>query len=214
MTYGGRVGNYARIDDSYRPQVLGPRSGIATGGDPPSIYLSGRGRNEIRQLSLDGVLLRIIRRTTDPIPVTDRAYQNIVERAYLSAEAMGSPVPRDIVEQMVEREETHPPTAGVLVDPEGYLWVREWSGSESGTPDQWSVFNPEGRWLGVLPFPWAPDPAEPNSCGGNSIFGGFYAGSTGPSFWSSGRTNWGWSGWRGTGFGGVDSEGGCNRPAG
>ena len=168
MTYGGRVGNYARIDDGYRPQVLGPRSGIATGGDPPSIYLSGRGRNEIRQLSLDGVLLRIIRRTPDPIPVTDRAYQNIVERTYLSAEAMGSPVPRDIVEQMVEREETHPPTAGVLVDPEGYLWVREWSGSESGTPDQWSVFNPEGRWLGVLPFPWAPDPAEPNSCGGNT----------------------------------------------
>ena len=166
MTYDARV-DYARIDDSYRPQVLGPRSGIATGGDPPSIYLSGRGRNEIRQLSLDGVLLRIIRRTTDPIPVTDRAYRNIVERAYLSAEVMGSPVPRDIVEQMVEREETHPPTAGVLADPEGYLWVREWSGSESGTPDQWSVFNPEGRWLGVLPFPWAPGPAEPNSCGGN-----------------------------------------------
>ena len=168
MTYDWRVGNYARIDDSYRPRVLGPRSGIATGGDPPSIYLSGRGMNEIRQLSLDGFLLRIIRRTTDPVPVTERTYQNMVERAYLSAEVMGSPVPREIVEQMVEREETHPPTAGVLVDPEGYLWVREWSGSESGTPDQWSVFNPEGRWLGVLPFPWTPDPAEEATCGGNT----------------------------------------------
>ena len=168
QTFGGRVGNYARIDDSYRPQVLGPRSGIATGGDPPSIYLSGRGRNEIRQLSLDGAVLRIIRRTTDPIPVTDRAYQNILERAYLSAEAMGSPVPREIIEQMIEREETHPPMAGIIVDPEGYLWVREWSGSESGTPDQWSVFNPEGRWIGVLPFPWNIDPAEENSCGGNT----------------------------------------------
>ncbi|MDE2678434.1 MAG: 6-bladed beta-propeller [Gemmatimonadota bacterium] len=168
QTFGGRVGNYARIDDSYRPQVLGPRSGIATGGDPPSIYLSGRGRNEIRQLSLDGAVLRIIRRTTDPIPVTDRAYQNILERAYLSAEAMGSPVPREIIEQMIEREETHPPMAGIIVDPEGYLWVREGSRSESGTPDQWSVFNPEGRWIGVLPFPWNTDPAEENSCGGNT----------------------------------------------
>ncbi len=167
-TYARRVGNYARIDDSYRPQVLGPRSGIATGGDPPSIYLSGRGRNEIRQLSLDGVVLRIIRRTIDPIPVTDRAYRNILERSYLSAEAMGSPVPRDIIEQMIEREETHPPTAGVIVDPEGYLWVREWSRSESGTPDQWSVFNPAGRWIGVLPFPWNIGPAEENSCGGNT----------------------------------------------
>lgn len=168
LTYGGRVGDYARIDDSYRPQLLGPRSGIATGGDPPSIYLSGRGRNEIRQLSLDGVLLRIIRRTTEPIPVTERAYNNILERAYLSAETMGSPVPRDIIEQMIERDETHPPTAGIIVDPEGYLWVREWSGSESGTPDQWSVFNPDGRWLGVLPFPWKTDPAQSNSCGSSS----------------------------------------------
>ena len=44
-----------------------------------------------------------------------------------------------------------PPVAGLVVDAEGHLWVREWSASEAGMPDQWSVFGPDGRWLGVLP---------------------------------------------------------------
>ena len=65
---------------------------------------------------------------------------------------------------MYEKEEAHPPIADLVVDPEGYLWVREWSDSESGIADQWSVFNAEGRWLGVLPFPWAPGPTtDPGS---------------------------------------------------
>ena len=46
------------------------------------------------------------------------------------------------------------------MSPEGFLWVKEWSASESGIPDQWSVFSPDGRWLGVLPFP--PDPGAPD----------------------------------------------------
>jgi hypothetical protein len=40
--------------------------------------------------------------------------------------------------------------AGLVVDADGYLWVREWSAAEAGMPDQWSVFNAEGRWLGVV----------------------------------------------------------------
>ncbi len=45
----------------------------------------------------------------------------------------------------------------MIVDSEGFLWVKEWSGSETGLPDQWSVFSPQGRWLGVVaghPDPW------------------------------------------------------------
>ena len=94
------VGNYARIDDSYGTHVLGPRADITAGGNPPSIYLSRRGKNEIRQFSLDGVLVRIIRRTTDAIPITARAKRNSMERYYRWAEAEGAPVPRDIIAQM------------------------------------------------------------------------------------------------------------------
>ena len=167
MARSGRVGNYARIDDGYRPQVLGPRSGIATGGDP-TVDLLERARQERDPSAFAG---------RSP-PANHTAHDR-------SDTGHGSGVPEHRGEGIPVRggdgvtgaarhrgtdgrEGGHPPTAGVLVDPEGYLWVREWSGSESGTPDQWSVFNPEGRWLGVLPFPWAPDPAEPNSCGGNT----------------------------------------------
>ena len=165
QTLRSRVGNYARIDDSYGTHVRGPSADITAGGDPPSVYLSARGKNEIRQFSLDGVLVRIIRRTTDAIPVTDRAHRNILERAFRSWEAAGSTAPRDIIAQMYEKEESHPPIADLIVDPEGYLWVREWSDSESGIADQWSVFNPEGRWLGALPLPWDPVGADSGSCG-------------------------------------------------
>ena len=168
LTFQSRVRAFARIDDGYGANVLGPSADITAGGKPPAIYLSSRGRNEIRQFSLDGVLLRIIRRTTDPIPVTQRAHRNILERAYRSWEAGGSNAPRDIIAQMYEKEEAHPPIAELVVDAEGYLWVREWSDSESGIADRWSVFNADGRWLGVLPFPWDPGPTESNSCGGNN----------------------------------------------
>ena len=168
QTLRSRVGNYARIDDSYGTHVLGPSADITAGGNPPSIYLSSRGKNEIRQFAPDGVLVRIIRRTTDAIPITARAKRNQMERFYRWGEAEGAPVPRDIIEQMFADSETHPFIGNLVVDPEGYLWISEWSDSESGVSDQWSVFNPEGRWLGVLPFPWAPDLAEPNSCGGNT----------------------------------------------
>ena len=48
-------------------------SHIAVGGDPPSVYVTNGDRNEIRQFSGDGSLVRIIRRTTPLVPVTARA---------------------------------------------------------------------------------------------------------------------------------------------
>ena len=53
-------------------------------------------------------------------------------------------------DEPIPRREKYPAVESIVVDTEGYLWVREWSVSESGIPDQWSVFSPEGRWLGVL----------------------------------------------------------------
>ena len=49
---------------------VSPGSMIAVGGHPPSIHISHGEENEIRQFSADGRLARIIRRTTDPVPIT------------------------------------------------------------------------------------------------------------------------------------------------
>ena len=165
--YRGSPTDFLRVDSSYATHHLGawpllemwyPGPGIdappvpyyyvldshvAGGGDPLVIYVSQGDRNEIRQFAPDGTLLRIIRRTTDPVPLTDRSRQ-----AWLQAAGEGDD-PRILEMQPVRQ--SYPPVGALVVDTEGYLWVREWSASESGMPDQWSVFGPEGRWLGIIP---------------------------------------------------------------
>ena len=151
-----------RIDDQYAAHSFGcarpTRTHLAAGGDPPLVYISND-HTEVHQRSLDGTLLRIIRRTTEPPPVTDRAWRAELEHRAGNSDRSGLP-PRTEEDGPVPRREQYPAVESILVDAAGYLWVREWSESESGVPDQWSVFSPPGRWLGVLPFP--PDPAAPD----------------------------------------------------
>ena len=130
----------------------GVSSHIVAGGRPARIYLSHGDTNEIRQYSLDGTLVRVIRRTTRPIPVTARAHRAWLDEYAKSAVAMNDS-PFDWIRPFLlsmPRWETYPPIHGLFVDADGHLWVREWSDGETGVPDRWSVFSPEGRWLGVL----------------------------------------------------------------
>ena len=168
---------YLRLDHEYRAHSFGiwagmemwvPRVGtdyeipfvptfaldshIAVGGDPLSVYLSEGDRNEILQFALDGTLMRIIRRTTDPVRVTDRAHGAWIETMYAFGEMADEPLPPGVFDGM-PRKESYPPVGGLVVDAEGHVWVREWSASETGVPDQWSVFSPWGRWLGVVAVP-------------------------------------------------------------
>ena len=166
---------FLRIDDSYSPRSLGfwegwemwtPReqrgglpgiptmldSYLASGGDPPSIYISNGDRDETHQFSVGGDLIRIIRRTTGPVPGTEAA-----QEAWKSALVAGLDLEEELGQSSEEffagmpLRDAFPPVAGLVVDAEGYLWVREWSASEAGMPDQWSVFGSDGRWLGVIP---------------------------------------------------------------
>ena len=148
-----------RIDAAYAAHFFGcarpTRTPMAAGGDSPSVYISND-QKEVHQRSLDGTLERIIRRTTQPPSVTDQAWAAEVEHQARNRDMSGVP-PQAEEAGPVPRREAYPAVEALLVDSEGYLWVREWSTSESGIPDQWSVFSPEGRWLGIVPFP--PDPA-------------------------------------------------------
>ena len=151
-----------KIDDTYAAHSFGCASSffssMAAGGDPPSFYIRNTG-NEVHQRALDGTLLRIIRRTTEPPPITERAWQAELEHRKAYSEIMGWPsIPEE--REPIPKPERYNPIASILVSREGYVWVKEWSVSESGIADQWSVFSPEGRWLGALPFP--PDPGAPD----------------------------------------------------
>ena len=169
---------FIRIDDSYSTRSLGSWEGwemwapreqsgvlpgiptmldsyLASGGDPPSIYISNGDQDEIHQFSVGGDLIRIIRRTNGPVPVTvaaQEAWKSALVAGWSQRDlerALGQ-TPDQFFAGMPLRD-GFPPVAGLVVDAEGYLWVREWSASEAGIPDQWSVFGPDGRWLGVIP---------------------------------------------------------------
>ena len=182
-TYRWMPEEYIRVDHEYRAHSFGTWAGmemwvptnsaaddieipfvptfaldshVTVGGDPLSVYISEGDRNEILQFSLDGTLVRVIRRTTDPVRAADEAHGAWMDAMYAFGEMMGEPIPPGIFDGMPQRE-SHPPVAGLVVDADGYLWVKEWSTSEEGWADQWSVFSPWGRWLGVLTVP--PDPA-------------------------------------------------------
>jgi len=154
-----------RIDDANAAHPFGcsrPGSRMAVGGDPVAVYISNTG-DQVHQRSLDGTLVRIIRRTTVPPPVTDRAWAAELEARERSREALSGPMwmggdgePR--------RRMAYPAIEALLVDAEGYLWVNVWSDSGSGLPDRWSVFNEEGRWLGVLALPANPEPTDLDLC--------------------------------------------------
>ena len=170
--------HYMRVDSTYSVRSLGHWDGweqwhpeeegqfgsfptlmlntaFAVGGDPPFIFLANGDRDEIHQFSLDGDLVRIIRRTVAPVPVTPEAHREWQE--FLSSRFQlfePEPSPGVTWEEFfapIPRREFYPPVAGLVVDTEGYLWVREWSEEAAGgIPDQWSIFGPDGRWLGVV----------------------------------------------------------------
>ncbi|MYG81715.1 MAG: hypothetical protein F4187_08120 [Gemmatimonadetes bacterium] len=125
---------YVVIDSTFSAHSLGCPSQVAFGGHPPSIYIPARRRNEIYRFDLDGSLSRIIRRSTEVEP--------IVLNWGGSPEGAGAVV-----------ADTLPPFFDVVVDTEGYLWARS-SSPETGLGDHWSIFSPEGRWLGVMAVPW------------------------------------------------------------
>ena len=139
VDFGGLLGPGSTFLDAF----------LAAGVNPQSIYIADGTGDEIRQFSFDGRLVRIIRRSTDPVPVSDEGHRAWV--TYLAGRG-GENVEERLLRAMPRRD-FHPPVAGLLVDHEGYLWASEWSASEVGGPDRWSVFSPEGRWLGVLPAP-------------------------------------------------------------
>lgn len=101
-------------------------SHIASGGSPPSLYISNGDRDEIHQFSSDGSLVRIIGRTTGPLPVTDRGHKrwlatlearisewgDVEDEFGMSWEELAGGLPR---------RDAYPPVAGLLADAEGYL---------------------------------------------------------------------------------------------
>ena len=168
-TYRQPVG-YARIDAAYGSfsfgwweghEFLGTRppivpfpvdSKVVGGGDPLAVYITNGDRYEVHQFPAAGrTPNRIIRRTTDPVPIAQEAGRALAalnsdrDRDWRAWERALAAVPQRF----------HPAIGEMRLDSQGLLWIQGWS-AQPGRPGfavpRWSVFH-EGRWLGDVAVP-------------------------------------------------------------
>lgn len=103
------------------------------------------------ELTSRGDTLRTITREFEPLPVTDadreKARQDLEWFTKQGGEVDWSRIP-----------DTKPPVTGFFQDDEGDLWVRRTIATDA-TDRRFDVFDPEGRYLGVVtvPFPLVDD---------------------------------------------------------
>jgi len=112
-------------------------------------YYSSLDRYEIEEYSPDGELLSLIRRDIPPQPVTPELveeYREFANEYFAQLPTWGRewrlslPMPDHL-----------PPHGYFVVDDEGHLWVAEYSVERE--PEAWSVFDPQGRFLGTVQIP-------------------------------------------------------------
>jgi hypothetical protein len=136
---------------------------ISTVG-PDALYF-GRGDSfEIKVHDGTGRLVRIVRRKHESRPVTDD-HRTKLREWYLDR-LRSSPEVNDQSLQQMQRSfesarfaQVLPPYSAAQLDPTGHLWVEEfrWMVADERSPltgpTQWSVFDPDGVWLGNVEMP-------------------------------------------------------------
>ena len=137
---------YSRGAYAGLPFPFGVQIAVDDGGRV--VYISSSDQYEVHQFTSTGALVRIVRRTVEPIPITAMDVEQWKDRVDPSAEWDWSTWDR-IVAELPPRA-FRPPVVGLLVDSEGYLWVKD---REDPGSSEWSVFDPGGRWQGSLKVP-------------------------------------------------------------
>jgi len=132
--------------------------------DSGSLYFGRGDRFEIRQYDSGGRLTQIVRRAYEPGRVTEEDRARF-KSWYLDRVSTSPEVNADVLKR-IEKDlestpvaETLPAISGVLLDDEGFLWVEEFRWFTSMDPypvtgpTRWSVFRPDGVWLGNVETP-------------------------------------------------------------
>lgn len=131
-------------------RVWGTKTHLAAAGNEFIVGRSADFSYEVR--NADGALLRIVRARRPPRPVTDADVAKLKEPdpdADPGSEALWARVLAAI-----EYPTHFPAYAGIVVDDGGHVWIREYVWPEDATtPQQWQVFDAEGRWLGDVSMP-------------------------------------------------------------
>jgi hypothetical protein len=126
-----------------------------------TVYVGNGDAYEVRVLTPDGRPVRIVRRAGERKAVTPAMIAEYKED-FLGATEEFRQMPPQLVEQMkasvevAPYPETLPAYGRVLVAADGHLWVQEAEGTSLaglGGSRTWSVFAPDGAWLGDVTMP-------------------------------------------------------------
>jgi hypothetical protein len=106
---------------------------------------------EVRELAPDGAVLRVLR-----LPSRDVGLDPADARRLLDERVEAAPPERRATLRRslgaIPFPESRPAHGGLLADREGNLWVSEWAPFPR-VPGRWTVFGPDGRWLGEVEMP-------------------------------------------------------------
>lgn len=139
-------------DNSVRvpaPLIFSPTTVLRPQGD--AVVVGTNDRYELRIVGVDGAVHRLVRRPYQRTPVTQAEIDSSQAR---TREAMQrANMPAELMEQQLDRPaaDSLPAYGSILVDLAGNLWVQEYALSWSTAG--WSVFDPEGLYLGDVAVP-------------------------------------------------------------
>jgi hypothetical protein len=155
-----------RADDDILPVLLGGAGFHDVRGE---VFVQGfSDRLDVGFYAADGRLLRRVRRTTPPPPVTAVEREALFQAMIRSPEAELENVTPEILREMLARMPTSPtmPDHGaLLLDAHGALWAQRvdpdvyvrtiLAGRPAPTagPTEWDVFDAAGTWLGPVAMP-------------------------------------------------------------
>ncbi len=137
-------------EEDVRPVLFGPfTSAVARG---MNVYMADSDAFTIEERAVDGTLLRRFARRWDPVGIDGRFRRQYREQRMAAADpAERSTVRRELAHAVFA--DHFPALEGsLIVDPEGHLWALQVR-TPGDTARVWTVFDPDGRWLGDVVVP-------------------------------------------------------------
>ena len=144
------------IDDRYisGTPLFGREGHLAANDD--AILEGSADLMEVRELSVTGDVVRILRIPDYPLSLTDEEVAAEREAQFdveLPPGATFPPFMRRFIEEL-PAPATRPAYADILTDPSGAVWLELYRGrSEQDRPQAWLVLDADGTWLGTVDAP-------------------------------------------------------------
>lgn len=156
-TVDGR-GGWHRMNYGLFPIPFGAGPHVAVGAG--QVWIGRSDKYEIQSWDASGTPRMIVRNTRQPTEVTsalERQYQEWqMERRGRGAEGRQR---INSWHRIIRFPDEFPAYDYLAVDPEGYLWVLRYEPPWARTDFEWDVYDPDGRWMGVVSMPYEASPS-------------------------------------------------------